>query len=111
MEIGGHTVKHPILLSLSEGDAHEEIAKGRAELESILGESIAGFAYPNGRPGGDYDDRHAAMVERQGFAYAVSTRWATCSKESDRFQLPRVAPWGSSAMEFGLRTALAYRDR
>ena len=63
------------------------------------------FAYPNGRPGTDYDDRHVAMVKDAGFASAVATRQGVALGEDDSYQLPRFGPWRESGARFGLRLA------
>lgn len=103
MEIGGHTASHPILARIPDADARAEIAKGREILQGITGEPVRLFAYPNGKPGQDYDDRHVAMVRELGFQAAVSTHWAYADAGSDRFQLPRFTPWDRSRARFGLR--------
>ena len=105
MEIGGHTVSHPILSRLDADDAVREISEGKARLEEITGASVSGFAYPNGQPGVDYDDGHVAAVANSGFDYAVSTARGACTSASDPYQLPRFGPWGSSPLKFGLRLA------
>ena len=61
MEIGGHTVRHPILCALPDGEAEAEIAAGKAQLESVIDTSVDVMAYPNGEPGRDYDGRHVAL--------------------------------------------------
>ena len=66
------------------------------------------FAYPNGRPGRDYDEGHARIVEEAGFESAVSTRWSCASGRADRFQLPRVTFWDRSPARFWLRLARTY---
>lgn len=110
MEIGAHTIHHPILKSLPAEAARDEIAASKRQLEALLDDRVIGFAYPNGRPGIDYDSAvHPAQAQQAGFAYAVSTRWATVSRESNRFELARVAPFGRTPEEFALRAALAFR--
>jgi peptidoglycan/xylan/chitin deacetylase (PgdA/CDA1 family) len=103
MSIGGHTRSHPILASLSEEEAREEIIVGRQVLADIIGEPVALFAYPNGRPGADYDGRHARLVRDAGFAAAVTTSWGAARRGSDIFQLPRFTPWDRSPGRFILR--------
>lgn len=103
MTIGGHTRTHPILLRLGESDAYDEIAGGKADLERVLGEPVTLFAYPNGKPGRDYSAIHARMVERAGFAAAVSTSAGVARGGADLFQLPRFTPWDRSEFRFGLR--------
>lgn len=106
MEIGGHTVRHPILRVLPDEEAEAEIAKGRADLQSLTDAPIEVFAYPNGLPGQDYDERHVAMVRRLGFCAAVSTTAGTVVGSSDRFQLPRFTPWDHSPARWMGRLAL-----
>lgn len=104
MQIGAHTVSHPILASLGPEKAADEIAQSRARLESILGERVHLFAYPNGRPGTDYlPDVHPAMVRELGFSAAVSTRKAIARSQDDVFQIPRFTPWDRGRLKFGLR--------
>jgi peptidoglycan/xylan/chitin deacetylase (PgdA/CDA1 family) len=103
MEIGAHTVAHPILARLDRAAAHDEISGGKRELETILGEPVRLFAYPNGVPDRDYTAEHVALVRECGFSAAVSTSWGAASKHSDRFQLPRFTPWDRTRLRFGAR--------
>ena len=105
MQIGAHTVNHPILAKLNDGDAEREIGHSRECLEGQLGERVGLFAYPNGRPGEDYGPRDVALVKRLGFSAAVSTAYGVAQASTDRFQLPRFTPWDRSQLKFGLRLA------
>lgn len=97
MEIGGHTVDHPILRVLPDDEARRQIVAGRERLEALIDAPVSSFAYPNGRPGQDYEPRHVAMVREAGFAGAVSTAQGVDDGRSDRFQLPRFTPWDLGA--------------
>ena len=105
MDVGGHTVTHPILRSLDDAAAEREIAGGREDLVQIIGGPIELFAYPNGVPGVDYDARHVAMVQRCGFKAAVSTAHGAAAPGADPFQLPRFTPWDRGQARYGLRMA------
>jgi peptidoglycan/xylan/chitin deacetylase (PgdA/CDA1 family) len=105
MEIGGHTVNHPILAMLSDIEARDEIANGRARLEAITGERVRLFAYPNGKPGQDYGPSHVAMAKALGFVAALSTAWGVATVRSDLHQLPRFTPWDRTPRRFSLRLA------
>jgi peptidoglycan/xylan/chitin deacetylase (PgdA/CDA1 family) len=111
IEVGAHTVNHPILKSIPAAEARAEIAESRAVLRAITGRDVAYFAYPNGRPDIDYDASHVDMVRMAGFEAAVSTAHGAASWVADRHQLPRVALWGPSAFKGALRLAAGYRDR
>ncbi len=103
MQIGGHTVNHPILRTLDASTARKEIELNKRELERISEVPVEIFAYPNGRPEVDFDERDVQLVRRAGFAGAVTTHSATASDRDDCFRLPRFGPWSESATRFRLR--------
>lgn len=93
MELGAHTVTHPILRTLDQAAAERQIADGRDALAEMVGSPVRLFAYPNGRPDQDFDQRDASIVQRLGFDAAVTTAPGVATRRSDRFQLPRFTPW------------------
>ena len=104
MEIGGHTVSHPILTSLTTQQAEQEICDGREQLSALLGGAeIRYFAYPNGKPEQDFTNEHANIVKQLGFEGAVSTCWSTATVDSDLYQLPRFTPWDATPFKFAAR--------
>jgi len=100
MEIGGHTARHPILAKLDTDAARKEMAAGQEFLEQTLNTPIRLFAYPNGKPGADYQPEQAAIVRELGFDAAVSTQWGSATQSSDPLQLPRFTPWSSKPARF-----------
>ena len=96
MEIGGHTVNHPILRVLPDSEARQEIQKGKQTLESLIGAPVDVFAYPNGKPDKDYDQRHRDMVRELGFKVAVTTAPGVATAQSPDFEWPRFTPWDRS---------------
>lgn len=105
MEIGGHTVNHPILSRLQNDAACTEIAHGKEILEGIIHAPVRLFAYPNGKPGRDYTTDHVRMVRKIGFDAAVSTAHGAARTGSDLYQLPRFTPWDRESMRFMFRMA------
>jgi peptidoglycan/xylan/chitin deacetylase (PgdA/CDA1 family) len=105
MEIGAHTVHHPILRSVDGDRAAQEIADSRDVLGGWLGKAPTVFAYPNGVPGVDYTERDVELVRRAGFKCAVSTARGAAGTGSDVFQLPRFTPWDRTLPRFALRCA------
>ena len=103
MEIGAHTVNHPILSKINAGKARHEIAESKEMLQEIVGNKITLFAYPNGKPGQDYEQGHVEMVRGLGFTAAVSTAWGVGRAQSDIFQLPRFTPWDTTPRRFMMR--------
>ncbi len=106
MEIGGHTVNHPILTSVDKATARREIFENKEFLEGLIGGPIHSFAYPNGKPGQDYSSEHVALVKEAGYSRAVSTAWGRANRQSDTFQLPRFTPWDQKPWKFMLRLLL-----
>ena len=105
MEIGAHTVSHPILSKLDAKAAAAEINDGRDQLAGWLGRPPEVFAYPNGVPNADYTERDVILVRRAGFRCAVSTARGAAGRGADPFQLPRFTPWDRGHFRFGLRLA------
>ncbi len=105
MDIGGHTVNHPILAKLAPAQARAEIAEGKSALEAIIGAAVVLFAYPNGKPGADYFAEHVEMIRELGFEGAVSTSRGASKHNQDVLQLPRFSPWDRTRFRFALRMA------
>jgi peptidoglycan/xylan/chitin deacetylase (PgdA/CDA1 family) len=103
MQIGAHTVSHPILARTDLPEARREITSSKLFLEQLLQTRIGLFAYPNGKPGNDYLPEHATLVRELGFDAAVSTAWGVADHRTDPFQIPRFTPWDKSRLRFAIR--------
>jgi peptidoglycan/xylan/chitin deacetylase (PgdA/CDA1 family) len=108
MEIGGHTVTHPILAKLDDAQVLEEISANKTALENLLNTELRYFAYPNGKPEQDYLVKHSELVRKAGYRAALSTRWGVAGQSSDNWQLPRFTPWDKSPGKFILRMVRMY---
>jgi peptidoglycan/xylan/chitin deacetylase (PgdA/CDA1 family) len=86
VEIGSHTLTHPILTGLSDGRLREEIAQSRDRIQSAIGRKVETFCYPNG----DYDLRAQCEVARSGYQFAVTTEVGLNSRRSDQLALRRI---------------------
>lgn len=71
MEIGGHTVNHPILSRLPADEQLQEIRESVNRLRTVLGGSIQSFSYPNGDIG-SFNDETRASLRSVGIEYAFS---------------------------------------
>lgn len=108
MDIGGHTVSHPILKMLDDEDAKAEIMAGKIKLEEITGKTVNLFAYPNGKPNQDFLHQHTKMVRECGYTGAVTTHWGVSEKGIDIYQLRRFTPWDRTPEKFMLRLLRNY---
>jgi len=69
-EVASHTLTHPYMHSLSDGEIRYQMAKDKENLERLWGKEVRGFAVPF-----DYfDDRIAGCAEACGFAYARTSQ-------------------------------------
>jgi peptidoglycan/xylan/chitin deacetylase (PgdA/CDA1 family) len=90
VEIGSHTVTHPILGTLQPESAKREIADSKSALEQVLGRPVPAFAYPFGATGLDFSPRDEALVQESGYALAFAVEGGFVTRASNRFALPRV---------------------
>ncbi|TAM42337.1 MAG: polysaccharide deacetylase family protein [Burkholderiaceae bacterium] len=103
MQIGAHTVSHPILAQLADDQAKDEIVKSKAFLEQLLDERVGLFAYPNGKPGEDYSPQTVGIIRSLDFDAAVSTQWGASKHGDDPMQIKRFTPWDGARLRFGVR--------
>lgn len=103
IEIGGHTTTHPILTKLDDESARQEIVQNKEILEHIIGKPLRLFAYPNGKIGKDFDQRHMKMAQQAGYFAAFSTAIGAASRESHLYRIPRSRPWDTSPLLFQAR--------
>lgn len=103
IEIGAHTITHPILKSLADASARQEITACKQELEALTGKPVRLFAYPNGKAGIDFDERHVQMAKDAGYAAAFTTAIGAATHQHDRFRFPRSRPWDAAPLLYGLR--------
>jgi peptidoglycan/xylan/chitin deacetylase (PgdA/CDA1 family) len=86
ISFGAHTANHVILDQVSLREAEEEIIQSRQELEDRLGAGSVLFSFPNG----NYTSDLQAILERNGFKGAVTTRKGWVDKSVGLFEIPRV---------------------
>jgi peptidoglycan/xylan/chitin deacetylase (PgdA/CDA1 family) len=108
MEIGGHSVNHPILTKIKPLESKHEISDCKIQLEKIIQKPVRFFAYPNGKFDVDFNKQHALFVKECGYEAALSTNWGCVSQKSDLFFLPRFTPWDKTPTKFMLRMASIY---
>ena len=110
MTIGAHTVTHPILQRVDDDTAWREISESRAHLTELCDRPVEFFAYPNGKPGQDYQFRDRDLVQKAGFRAAVCTSGGVSIPGHDPYQLARFTPWDQTAPRFLARLFLNTRN-
>lgn len=104
IEVGAHTMTHPVLSTISKAGQQTEIRQSKERLDSILGleNPVSNFAYPYGNES-DYTLETAATVREVGFASACSTINDVVCQGTDLFQLPRFTIRNWSGTKFASR--------
>ncbi len=89
MEVGAHTLTHPILSQLSAEEAWCEISESRTKLEAAIGRPVWALAYPFGDEA-SVTEREREMAERAGFTCAFVNSGGGLGAQMPRFALRRV---------------------
>ena len=90
IEIGAHTVTHPVLALLSPAEQDTEVGECKATLESLTGQAVHAFAYPYGGLA-DYTGDTRRAVRQTGYTYACSTASGMVTASTDSLSIPRMA--------------------
>ena len=85
VEIGSHTVSHPHLTQITDGELDRELRDSKARIEDMLGRPARILAYPYG----EHDARVHASARRAGYACSFA-QWPGSSIHNDH-ALPRVS--------------------
>lgn len=95
IEIGSHTIHHPILSKIDSAQLEIEIALSKKIITEKLNIPVQSFCYPNGQKN-DIDDRVVNCVERAEYFGAVQG----CNLDfSKSFRLPRMGI-GNDLLDF-----------
>lgn len=97
IEIGAHSVTHPVLPVFDAGAQEEEIKQSKAACEALLERPVQAFAYPYGQ----YTPQTMALVRAAGFACACTCDADIVHRRSQCHILPRVyvGDWDGAEFE------------
>lgn len=99
VEVGAHTMIHPILKAEDNSRARKEIIESVEKLSDILDKKVASFAYPNGIENVDYSLRDEQFAKEAGIDMAFSVDPGIIISKTNPLSVPR---WGSMArLKFG----------
>lgn len=90
VDIGAHTLNHPILHNESDEKSYQEISESVEGLSKILNKEILYFAYPNGIPNVDFSKREMNTLRKSGVKMAFSTKPEFISKDDNLLSIPRT---------------------
>lgn len=89
VEIGAHTVTHPVLAALPAGQQRHEIEQSKRTLEEVTQRPVTAFSYPFGKRA-DYTPETVALVQALGLECACSNLPGAVDATTDPLQLPRL---------------------
>jgi peptidoglycan/xylan/chitin deacetylase (PgdA/CDA1 family) len=98
MEIGSHTLSHPILSSVTDEESWEELTRSRAQIEEGIGRSVRSFCYPNGMPD-DFRPSQVRQVAEAGYACSVVAQFGMVRSGSDPYRMPRIGMTRKTSVE------------
>jgi peptidoglycan/xylan/chitin deacetylase (PgdA/CDA1 family) len=103
-EVASHTVTHPRLTTLADGDLARELTDSREACTEALGDECRVLCYPYG----DVDGRVVAAAGAAGYTAAAGlpARWAPAIP----LNVPRVGVWhGDDLRRFAVKSSRAVR--
>lgn len=86
IEIGSHTVTHPVLINVGVDRLRRELTESRCRLEDMLDHQVDLFCYPNGNSSATV----VQEVERAGYRCAVTTDPGFNDDQSNPLSLRRI---------------------
>lgn len=90
VEIGAHTMCHPILAAESDERSEREIKTSISSLCELLNKPITTFAYPNGLWKDDFGRREMQYVSEMGVKLAYSVQPGVMDSKRSPFAIPRI---------------------
>jgi peptidoglycan/xylan/chitin deacetylase (PgdA/CDA1 family) len=87
IEVGGHTLSHPKLNTLTDDEQRFEIIENKKALEATLGKPLTSFAYPFG----EHNQASKQIAKDAGYQYAVATNSGPLAFHQDPHQIRRIA--------------------
>jgi peptidoglycan/xylan/chitin deacetylase (PgdA/CDA1 family) len=94
MDVGAHTITHPLLASLDRDEQWGEIQGSRQFLEKLLDDSVTLFSYPYGGPDA-LSAVTTGLVQKAGYALACTVTGGIARADAHPLLLPRnvVGDW------------------
>jgi peptidoglycan/xylan/chitin deacetylase (PgdA/CDA1 family) len=104
VDIGGHTITHPVLAGLPANAQRQEIMGGNRMIEAIVGRPVTTFAYPFGKES-DYTPETVRLVRETGSQCGCTNVSGVTTPATDPYRLPRMYVHDWDGDTFGRRLA------
>jgi peptidoglycan/xylan/chitin deacetylase (PgdA/CDA1 family) len=112
VDIGSHTVTHPILSSITDEESWQELTGSRRQIEEGMGRKPESFCFPNGMPG-DFRPSQVQQIIDAGYKCSVVASFGMVDNDADPYRLPRLGMGSKSEpIEFSkFLDGIAYYQR
>ena len=108
--VGSHTMTHPNMAYINDGDAHTELAESKRRLEAQLNTQVKHFAYPCPALSPHWNELTTKKTRDVGYASAVTTNSGLVGFGDNLLQLNRVKPTKTlHGLQWNLECAFAGR--
>ncbi len=108
VEVGAHTIDHPILATLPLEEQRRQIRQSQDDLQRLISQPVQAFSYPYGTRS-SYTQATVEAVTDAGFTCACSNFSGVLGRSDDPYQLPRmlVRDWDGARLlkEVGAQAA------
>lgn len=109
IEIGSHTVYHPILTKVPVEAARREIEISKKEIEERVKKRVRFFAFPNGLKG-DFNNELCKIIEEVGYDAAFVVDWGLNHSDADIFKCKRIPMDNFSVPKLAMKISLIMSD-
>jgi peptidoglycan/xylan/chitin deacetylase (PgdA/CDA1 family) len=105
LDIGSHTVTHPILTNIPNEQLTNELVESKREIENMLNLEVKGICYPNGMPS-DVSTAVTETADRSGYCYGLIA-YTDSDSYTDLFKTDRL-PASENIADFAF-SLLSYK--
>jgi peptidoglycan/xylan/chitin deacetylase (PgdA/CDA1 family) len=88
VEVGSHSLTHPILSRETQEKVNSEMRLSKERIESELENKVVSFCYPNGQSE-DYRETEVIELKKCGYKVAVTSEFGLVTVDSKKYLLPR----------------------
>jgi len=105
IEIGSHTLCHPILSRISRERAEHEVLASKQRIEKEIGREVQGFAFPNGRAV-DFTEADLRFLQQVSYTYATTTQRGVNLNCTNPYRIRRIGVGNYAGALFDFKLAL-----
>lgn len=89
IEIGSHTITHPLLSAMSKEKQRQEIVQSKEQLEGLLKRQVRLFSYPFGSDD-SFTGESEQLVREAGYAAGIANIQGSITLPLDLYSVPRI---------------------